>query len=318
MTEVFETTRAAELRDAPVGQAQFLVHGLWTRAAVGIIGGAPKCCKSWLGLDLAVSVASGTACLGQFSVTGGPGRVLLYMAEDDAPAVKARITGIAASRQLDLAGLDIHVITAPRLRLDDARDRDRLAATVAATRPRLLLLDPFIRLHTIDENDAGAVAILLGYLRELQRLHELAVVVTHHARKDGGTNPGADLRGSSEFFAWADSLLYLRRAKDKLHLAAQHRSAPAPEPMTVALVSGNRPPHLQVVTGAPSPEPAHEIDDTVLDALRSADRPLPREKLRAALRMRNERLGAALSRLQQRGDVQRINDCWTSIPVPAP
>ena len=46
--------------DAP----QWLVRDLWTTAAVGVIGGSPKVAKSWLGLDLAVSVASGTPALG--------------------------------------------------------------------------------------------------------------------------------------------------------------------------------------------------------------------------------------------------------------
>jgi hypothetical protein len=30
-----------------------------------MIGGAPKCAKTWLELDMALSVATGTACLGK-------------------------------------------------------------------------------------------------------------------------------------------------------------------------------------------------------------------------------------------------------------
>lgn len=55
--------------------ARWLVRELWSAAAVGVIGGAPKSCKSFLGLDLAVSVASATACLGRFEVESpGPDR----------------------------------------------------------------------------------------------------------------------------------------------------------------------------------------------------------------------------------------------------
>ena len=43
-------------------QTQWLVEGLWSDQAVGILGGEPKCCKSFLALDVAVSVASGAAC----------------------------------------------------------------------------------------------------------------------------------------------------------------------------------------------------------------------------------------------------------------
>ena len=51
-------TRApAELEDRPRHQ-YWLVDTLWARDAVGIIGGEPKCGKSFLALDLAVSVAA--------------------------------------------------------------------------------------------------------------------------------------------------------------------------------------------------------------------------------------------------------------------
>ena len=60
---------------------RWLVTGLWSDQAVGIIGGEPKCCKSFLALDLAVAVAAGVPCLRRFAVPRA-GRVLLYAAED--------------------------------------------------------------------------------------------------------------------------------------------------------------------------------------------------------------------------------------------
>ena len=51
---------AYHLADHPEEQ-RWLVTGLWSEQAVGIVGGEPKCCKSFLALDLAVAVASGTA-----------------------------------------------------------------------------------------------------------------------------------------------------------------------------------------------------------------------------------------------------------------
>ena len=201
---------AHRLADRP-DEHHWLVEGLWAEEAVGIVGGEPKCCKSFLALDLAVAVASGAPCLRQYSVPR-PGRVLLYAAEDALHLVRRRLEGICRAAGVDLAALDVHVITVPTLRLDHAADRDRLAATVAALRPRLLVLDPFVRLHRIDENVSGEVAPLLAYLRELQRRHQVGVVVVHHARKGAArARAGQALRGSSEFHAWGDSNLYLRR-----------------------------------------------------------------------------------------------------------
>ena len=77
---------------------------------------------------------------------------------------------------LSLRDLDIQVITAPTLRLDLAADRVALQEAVARLQPKLLILDPFVRLHRIDENASGEVAPLLAYLRELQRRYALAVL----------------------------------------------------------------------------------------------------------------------------------------------
>src|SRR5580692_11221248 len=60
---------------------RWLFAGLWSEQAVGIVGGEPKCCKSFLALDIAVAVAAGIPCLRRFAVPR-PGRVLLYAAED--------------------------------------------------------------------------------------------------------------------------------------------------------------------------------------------------------------------------------------------
>jgi len=149
-------------------QTQWLVEELWTDQAVGILGGEPKCCKSFLALDVAVSVASGAACLRQFPVRRS-GPVLFFPAEDSLAVVRQRLEGIAAAAQVPFGSLPVQVITTPSLRLDTEPDRQRLSRTVQEQRPVLLILDPLIRLHRVDENDATQIAALLSYLRQLQR-----------------------------------------------------------------------------------------------------------------------------------------------------
>src|SRR6202045_4821126 len=215
---------------------RWLVTGLWSEQAVGIVGGEPKCCKSFLALDLAVAVAAGVPCLRRFAVPRA-GRVLLFAAEDALHIVRRRLEGISAAAGVALANLDIQVITAPTVRLDLDADRRNLAETVAKLQPRLLILDPFVRLHRIDENASGEVAPLLAYLRALQRRHAVAVLVVHHAKKGAGrVRAGQALRGSSEFHAWGDSNLYLRRrGDDELILTVEHRAASPMPPVTLEL-----------------------------------------------------------------------------------
>jgi len=109
--------RASELSIDSAALTQWLVEGLWSDEAVGILGGEPKCCKSFLALDLAVSVASGAPCLRRFAVRR-TGPVLLFPAEDSLVAVRRRLDGICSAAGVGFQSLPVEVITAPTLRLD--------------------------------------------------------------------------------------------------------------------------------------------------------------------------------------------------------
>jgi len=288
---------------------RWLIAGLWSEQAVGIVGGEPKCCKSFLALDLAVAVAAGVPCLRRFAVPRA-GRVLLFAAEDALHIVRRRLEGISAAAGVALANLDIQVITAPTVRLDLDADRRNLAETVARLQPRLLILDPFVRLHRIDENASGEVAPLLAYLRELQRRHDVAVLVVHHAKKGGGgVRAGQALRGSSEFHAWGDSNLYLRRDGDDLSLSVEHRAAPSMPPITIELAQRGTALALEVVDRRdPATPPPSSLDERITATLAGADAALPFAELRACCRVRATTLYERLAVLAETGRVVKTDD----------
>lgn len=290
-------------------ERRWLVEGLWSEEAVGIVGGEPKCCKSFLALDMAVSVAAGAPCLRRFPIAHA-GRVLLYAAEDALHVVRSRLEGISAAAGVALPDLDIQVITAPAVRLDLAADRASLEETVARLAPRLLVLDPFVRLHRIDENASGEVAPLLAYLRELQRRYGVSVMVVHHAKKGGGhARAGQALRGSSEFHAWGDSNLYLRRLGDDLSLTVEHRAAPSMPAVTVELVQRGGALALEVVErrAAAELEPI-SVDERITRAVAKAGHPVQLAELRAACRVRNATLYERLAALTATGRLVRAAD----------
>jgi len=293
----------------------WLIDELWGDEAVGIVGGEPKCCKSFLALDMAVSVAGGVPCLRRFAPTQ-TGRVLLFAAEDALHVVRQRLAGIAAAAGRVLTDLDIHVITAPTVRLDVERDRDALAETVAALKPKLLVLDPFVRLHRIDENISGEVAPLLAYLRELQRRHHLAVVLVHHARKGGAKlRAGQALRGSSEFHAWGDSNLYLRRHGEQLTLSVEHRAAASiaavslqlavdGDVVALATLDRNGVGPIAAVAAIATPS-ASTTEQKIEEQLAAAAGPLTAAAIRKLCRIRNATLTTALADLVAAGRVRK-------------
>jgi hypothetical protein len=315
---------AAAAVPAEEDRPAWLVEDLWTDEAVGIVGGAPKACKTWLALDLAVSVGSGTPALGRFAVPVA-GTVLLYGAEDAPAQLRNRLAGITLARGLQLDQVDLRLIVVPSLRLDTDRDRERLRLTLAEHHPRLLVLDPLVRLHRLDENSAGEVSALLGELRAIQREHHLAIVLVHHLRKNAAPRgqDGQSLRGSGDLHAWGDSNLYLRRRDRQLLLTIEHRSAPAPAPRTLELADEPAP-HLRVID-EPAPVPVADLTRKVIEQLDAAEAPLDRDTLRERLRVRNAAIGEVLVRLRAAGRVERCAGGFRlrhpdqlSIPVPTP
>jgi RecA-family ATPase len=309
--QTLPVVRVAEISNEESAQ-RWLVEGLWGARSVGVIGGAPKCSKTWLGLDMALSVATGTACLGKYSVPE-PGPVLIYLAEDALPVVRERIEGMARHRGLDLCQVEIHVITVPVLRLDRDPDRTRLLETTKRLRPRLLVLDPLVRLHGIDENNAGEVAALLAYFRSLQRQLDLSVLLVHHTRKNaaGGASAGQGLRGSSDIHAFGDSNLYLRRTREHLVLSSEHRAAPASAPVYLELIATDAATtHLEVIAELEDDKRKHRgLEERVLDLL-ALGAVLTRAKLRDSLGVKNERLGEALESLERAGRLCRTPAGW--------
>jgi hypothetical protein len=292
---------------------RWLVEQLWGDSSVGVIGGAPKCSKTWLGLDLALSVATGTPCLGRYAVPR-PGPVLVFLAEDALPVVRERVQGMTRHRGLDLADVDIYVITAASLRLDREPHRNRLLETARRLQPRLLLLDPLVRLHGVDENHAGEVAELLAYFRSLQRQLDLSVVLVHHTRKNaaGGAAAGQGLRGSSDIHAFGDSNLYLRRVRDRLVLLSEHRAAPASPAVSLELVTTDAAAvHLEVVAEPQGDRPGN-LPQQVLACLLPGQA-LTRARLRDVLSVQNQRLGEALQTLEQAGKIRRSPTGWQRV-----
>jgi hypothetical protein len=319
------TCRAAALDAGSVdGSVRWRIDQVWGDG-VGILGGPPKCTKSWFGLDMAVSLASATPLLGRFQVRD-PGPTLVYLAEDALQQVRSRIAGICQHRRLDIDSVDLHVITAPVVRLDQAADQNRLSVTVDRIRPKLLLLDPLVRLHRLDENSSSDISALLGFLRELQRRCDVAIVVVHHMRKAVRSQLGQALRGSGDLHAWNDHGVYLTRTGpggSHIRLTLEHRAAPSIDPLELRLVSerDGSATHLEVIGPAcDEPEPtddcaaAPSLSDRILTVLRQGSAPMSRARLRATLHINNNRLGDAITELERAGRIRRTDDGIRAIP----
>jgi AAA domain len=311
----YATVHAAQLAltTAPLA---WLADGLFLQGGAGILGGAPKSGKSFFALDLCVAVASATPCAGRFTIPN-KGRVTLLCAEDPHAVIVERLRALASSRGLLLAELPLDVIIEPAVRLPEGLPR--LRATLDKTKPRLLLLDPLIRLHRADENSAAEMSVILDGLRSLARDTTTAVLLVHHTRKAAGPSAGAALRGSSDLHAFGDTNLYFRKlAHDgTLELRIEHRATSCPPPIQLRLVVDETTSAARFVSvDKKEAALADPLAPRLLAALAKTNAPLSARALRDALGVRNQLIGDTLRALLAQGRIHRVGrDGWSLAPT---
>ena len=296
-------------------EPDWLIDGLWLDGGVGIIGGEPKSYKTFAALSLAVATASGKPCFGRYEVIR-KGPVLVYAAEDSLDMVKDRIIGLAHGMKTAFDQLDIHLIAEPRLRIDTETDRQRLQEALEKVKPVLLVLDPFVRLHGIDENSSGDVAKVLSWLRHLQRQYSINVAMVHHARKRAGKErPGQSLRGSSELHAWGDSNIYLRRNaddEDYVEMVIEHRAAPSDDNIRLQFISNEKGPYLEYDGGGKPKKDKPGPAERIMEAL--GVQKIAGEALRKKSGVRSATFWKVLKELVESDQIKKENDGQYQLP----
>lgn len=221
---------ATDLASAHIPRPRWLIDGVWTRGGCGFISGAPKSYKSWLALDLAVAVSTGMPLLGCHRVVA-PGPVLYLQEEDSLATVVDRLDHIVEGRAPShhwggsLDGLvwsppqplpiDIQAHTG--IVLSDPRWLAWLGDRARQYGYHAVIIDTLTT--TVGEVDLDKAVDLqtrvLRPLRELAQMHDCAVIIVHHSRKNTqGGRRGSNMLGSVALHGWVDCALYLDRDEE--------------------------------------------------------------------------------------------------------
>lgn len=178
-----------------------------------VLGGRPKMGKSWLSLNLALSVACGGPALGYTSTDAGD---VLYLAlEDTPPRLRDRVAQCMGDSPAPPA-LDFSV-SCPRLDAGGLLLIESWLRRKAA--PRMVIVDTLamVRPESKGEN-ANLYAqdyAAMSSLKKLADKHHIAVVVVHHLRKSGSASddPLEELSGTNGISGAADNILVLKRPR---------------------------------------------------------------------------------------------------------
>lgn len=208
---------------------KWLIENIWAFAGTGILAGMPKTGKTWLALDMAESIASGTPFLGQFPAQQGT--VLIYSPEGSPLELKNRMEQIKRRRE-DSGALQrvptterIYFMRKNRLCLSLEKDQEAIELAVMDVQPKLLIFDPLAECFHGDENSSGEVKPMTSFINRLAREYGCSVLLTHHITKNSGGDPGTWMRGSSALFAFGDSYLFLERDRSGIILSSRQRQA---------------------------------------------------------------------------------------------
>ena len=126
---------------------------------------------------------------------------------------------------------------------------------------------------------------------------------------------GQALRGSSEFHAWGDSNLYLRRQAEDLTLTVEHRAASSIPPVSLELAQRGDALALEVVDRRSPVTPApNSLDERITSALAETGQPLPFAELRARCRVRTATLYERLAALTEAGRIVKAGNAY-SLPT---
>jgi AAA domain/RepB DNA-primase N-terminal domain len=216
---------------------EWIVRELIAVGSCGFVAGQPKVYKSWLALDLILSVSTGIPFLDHFPVRN-KGPVLYIQEEDSVPMVKSRLDKVWPGKQADkMHRVGATVVWDPADPRDEPQVNALFRAGVTITDPgwqswldeqlskgysgeeyRMVLIDPLMMVAgEVDENRSQEMTTkLFKPLKQLADKHTVSVMIVHHMKKgENGkfVRGGQMMLGSTANHAWAENSLYIRRTR---------------------------------------------------------------------------------------------------------
>jgi hypothetical protein len=205
-----------------------LVAGVLDLDTLALLYGPSGSTKTFVALDLALSVATGTWWHGH-AVKAGP---VLYVVAEGLGGIGARVDAWETRRQVWTAGETAWLPVAVNLLNDEAVEA--LVQIVADLRPQLVVLDTLARcLVGGDENTARDVGMAVEAAERVRRASSGCVLLVHHSGKDqaAGARGSSALRGAVATeveCSHVEGITTLKQLKQRDHETA--------EPMRLTLV----------------------------------------------------------------------------------
>jgi hypothetical protein len=188
---------------------EFLINMLVPENGITALSGHPGVGKSWIMLHMAQCVATGARFLDEFGTKQG--NVLVVDEESGKWNLKDRIHMLGYPDDIP-----VYFYSQNGFKVDEKEDLDKLLETVAEKDIKLVIIDPFVAIHSKVENSAEEAHAVMEFLQRFNSIGA-AVLMIHHHRKGGIGGGGLSLRGSSAFSGRLDSHITVSSADKSLN-----------------------------------------------------------------------------------------------------
>jgi hypothetical protein len=182
----------------------WLIPGLLPAHGIGMLYGESGSFKSFLALDMALSLSFGIP--GQWGAPPVKNDVLFLAGEGPVATAKKRWPAWMEWQNIEFRN-DHRFFIMPEVPLytdSAAWEAVKLDLAELRVKPSLIVIDTLTRLLTgLDENSAKDASMVTKFMEQLARFYECFVLAIHHTGKD--QNKGA--RGSSAFYANVDTVI---------------------------------------------------------------------------------------------------------------
>ena len=181
---------------------EWVVTDLLPRGELAELAGARGALKSTMALVMAAHVAAGRPFLDH---NCEPGEVVIITAEDDFDEVWRRLADAMkhwpeAEQDATFNRIRVWDVVGRGARVYETTEYGRAASTTlvedvveACDRADLVIFDPLARFHGLNENDNGAMDMVMGAFIQISKKLHCSVLVLHHS----GKGPTAASRGAS-------------------------------------------------------------------------------------------------------------------------
>lgn len=194
----------SELIEKNLPPIDWLIDELVPEEAITILSGMSGSFKTWLVMDMAISVATGKEFLGVYNTkqTG----VLIIDEESGERLCSERFKLLTSSTEMP-----IYLLSMSGFKVSHKNIKE-IIGVCKENGIGLVIIDSMTRVNTGDENSSKDTAIFFDKLRAFTR-ESIAVLIIHHNRKpgQGGYDASSDMRGSSDIRAAVDIQLAVRR-----------------------------------------------------------------------------------------------------------